>query len=102
MNRQLNDNQIQRMDKAVIFASAAAHHFSVVEDKQHVIEAIIQLKASVEEQLLSYRPPMDVDKQIEAHSHWAFLHGQLALLEQQLNYLVPPEISESNLTDEAS
>jgi len=90
----------ERMDKAVVFAAAAAHHFSVIQDKESVVNAVLQLKASVEEQLISYRPPMEPDKQIEAHAHWTFLHGQLALLEQQLNYLIPSDI-ESNQTDEA-
>ena len=86
-----------RMNKAVAFASIAAQYLGDLQDKTGVVNAMLELKASVEEQLISYRPSMKQDEQIEAHAHWTYLHGQLALLDQILQYLLPSTPT-SNIT----
>lgn len=96
----LNTTQPTTITKFDAFMATAAAMFSAIENKAVVVDAIVQMRAAIETQLLEYRPTMDPNRQIEAHSEWAYLQGQLALLGQQLDYILPP-LPQPTDTDEA-
>lgn len=97
---QRSTQQPTTISKFDAFMATAASMFSALENKSIVVDALVQMRAAIETQLLEYRPTMDPTRQIEAHAEWAYLQGQLALLGQQLDYILPP-LPQPTHTDEA-
>lgn len=97
---QHSNEPVSTITKFDAFMSTAAAMFSAIENKSIVVDALVQMRAAIETQLIDYRPTMDPMKQIEAHAEWAYLQGQLALLGQQLDYILPP-LPKPTDTDEA-
>jgi hypothetical protein len=96
----MHNPDITSVSRIDAYMLTAAQLLSSIESKTLVVDAILQMRAAVETQLIEYRPTMDANRQIEAHAEWAFMQGKLALLGQQLDLLLPP-LPQPTDTDEA-